>query len=143
MNHIGITVVVVTFLVWLAIVAVAGIISDYRRRRLELEPLRVAVERGQHLDPAIVERLMRGTRPEEASKPDLDPVQLRIGGIVTVASGIGVGLLSFFIKVIAPIALYPILGSGVLVVCVGVGLLLSARVAEKARGERAAREASV
>jgi Domain of unknown function (DUF6249) len=140
MNHIGITVAVVTFLVWLAIVAVAGIMSDYRKRRLELEPLRVAVERGQHLDPAIVERLMRGTRPEP-SEPD--PVQLRIGGIVTVASGIGVGLLSFFIKVIAPIALYPILGSGVLVVCVGVGLLLSARVVEKARGERAARKASV
>ena len=80
---------------------------------------------------------MQGTRLQP-SEPD--PVKLRIGGIVTVASGIGVGLLAFFIKVIAPIALYAILGSGVLVVCVGVGLLLSARVVENARGQRAARE---
>ena len=139
MNHIGFTVLGVAFWAFLAVSAVAGIIADYKKRRLELEPLRAAVERGQQLDPAIVERLMRGTRPEQVS--ELDAVSMRIGGIITVASGIGIALLSFFIKAVAPIAFYPVLGAGVVAVCVGVGLMLSARAMERYRGSRAPGEA--
>src|SRR6202011_2203650 len=92
--------------------------------RLELEPLRAAIERGQQLDPAIIERLM--AREQRASEPE--PVYFRIGGIVTVAAGIGVGGLSFILDRIAPQAFYPILGAAVVAACVGVGLLICARV---------------
>jgi hypothetical protein len=58
MQHIGIAIAALGFWAFLTASAVAGIVADYKKRHLELEPLRAAIERGQQLDPAIVERLM-------------------------------------------------------------------------------------
>ena len=124
MHDIGIAAAAIGFWTFLASSAVAGIVADYKKRRLELEPLRAAIERGQQLDPAVIERLM--AREQRASEPE--PVYFRIGGIVTVAAGIGVGVLSFLLDRIAPQAFYPILGAAVVATCVGVGLLICARV---------------
>jgi hypothetical protein len=63
----------------------------------------------------------------------VSPVDIKLGGIITVAAGVGICLLSFFVSRIAPIALYPILGAGVLVICVGVGLLIGATAVAEAR----------
>jgi hypothetical protein len=117
----------VAFWAFLAISAVAGIVADYKKRRLELAPLLAAIERGQQLDPAIVERLM--TREQRDSEPQ--PVYFRIGGIVTVAAGIGVGVLAFLVDRFAPMGFYPTLGAAVLAVCVGTGLLICARVIDR------------
>jgi hypothetical protein len=133
------TILGVAFWAFLAISAVAGIVADYKKRRLELEPLRAAIERGQQLDPALVERLMMRERSDKGS--ELEPVHFRIGGIVTTAAGIGVALLSFFISQVAPPAFYPILGAGIVAVCVGTSLLICARVIERHRDSRAARDA--
>jgi hypothetical protein len=129
MQHIGLVVVVVAFWVFLAVASVAGIIGDYKKRRIELEPLRTAMERGGPLDAAVVEKLM--TREQHTD--GLDPLQLRVGGIITIASGVGIALLSFFVFMLRAALLYPLLGAGVLVVCVGAGLLLAARAVERAR----------
>jgi len=139
MNHIGLTVIGVAFWAFLAVSAVAGIIGEYKKRRIELEPLRAAIERGQQLDPALVERLMM--RPQHGKDSALEPIQYRIGGIVTVATGIGLILLSFFINPVYPPAFYPLIGVGVVTVSVGVGLLISARVLERHVRSEAAREA--
>jgi len=139
MGHIGFTVLGVAFWAFLAISAVAGIVGDYKRRRLELEPLRAAIERGQQLDPALVERLIARQHPEKDAA--LEPVYFRIGGIVTVAAGIGVGLLSFFLNPVIPSAFYPLLGIGVVAVCIGASLLICARVVERHNGSQAARAA--
>jgi hypothetical protein len=127
MQDIAVAAAAIGFWTFLATSAVAGIVADYKKRRLELEPLRVAIERGQQLDPAIIERLM--AREPRASEPE--PVYFRIGGIVTVAGGIGVGALSFILAGTAPKAFYPILGTAVVATCVGVGLLICARVIER------------
>ena len=50
--------VAIAFWVFVAIATVAGIVGDYKKRQLSLEPLRAAIEKGQQLDPAVVERLM-------------------------------------------------------------------------------------
>lgn len=131
MQHIGFTLLGVAFWAFLAVSAVAGIIADYQKRRLELEPLRAAIERGQQLDPAVVEQLLMRERHGSGPGSELQPIPFRIGGIVTVAAGIGVALLSFFISAVAPSALYPVLGAGVLAVCVGVSLLICAGVIER------------
>jgi hypothetical protein len=117
----------VAFWAFLAISAVAGIVADYKKRRLELQPLLAAIERGQQLDPAIVERLM--TREQQASDPQ--PIYFRIGGIVTVASGIGLGVLAFFVDRFASKGFYPVLGAAVVAVCVGIGLLICAQVIDR------------
>ena len=120
-------IVAVAFWTFLAVSAVAGIVADYKKRRLELEPLRAAIERGQQLDPAIVERLMA----REQSKSEPQPVYFRIGGIVTVSAGVGVGVLSFLVDRLAPQAFYPVLGVAVVAICVGIGLLICARVIDQ------------
>jgi hypothetical protein len=134
MDHIGLTVVGVCFWTFLTISAVAGIVSEYKKRQLEIEPLRAAIERGQHLDPAIIERLM--SREQRGSEPQ--PIYFRIAGIVTVAAGAGLGVLSFIIDQIAPRGFYPILGTAVVAICVGVGLLICATAIERHLVSRAA-----
>ena len=115
---------------FLAISAVAGTISDYKKRRRELDLLQAAVERGQPLDPALIEHLTVQKDPPEmhAGRKSRN---LRLGGVITVASGIGIALLALFLIPVAPLALYPILGVGVVIVCVGAGLLVGARVIER------------
>jgi hypothetical protein len=126
MLHFGPFSVAIAFLVFLAIAAVAGIVADYKKRALALEALRAAIERGQQLDPAVVERLMAPESRDER----LNALYLKVGGIVTIAAGIGVALLSFLLAQVAPLALYPVLGGGLVAVCVGLGLVVAARVAE-------------
>ena len=120
---IGIAVVAVAFWVFIGVVAVAGMIQDYRKRQLALEPLRIAIEHGQQLSPEIIAKLVgREERQEE-----LDPQLLRVGGIITSAAGVGVALLSIFIALVFPPYHWIVLGVGVLAVCVGVGLLIAAK----------------
>src|SRR5579862_5123971 len=118
----GIAIVAVTFWVFVAVVAVAGIIQDYRKRQLALEPLRIAIEHGQQLTPEIIARLLgRDEHPEP-----LDPQLLRVSGIITCASGVGVALLSIFVAKVFPPYHWMVLGVGIVALCVGIGLLVAA-----------------
>src|SRR5262249_44891148 len=72
MEHLVAVVVTVSFALFLIIAAVAGIVGDYKKRSLELEPLRTALERGQQLDPALLEHLPMRNPPEAGSQ--LEPV---------------------------------------------------------------------
>ncbi|HEY6925077.1 MAG TPA: hypothetical protein VI653_16500 [Steroidobacteraceae bacterium] len=121
--HPGIEAVAVTFWIFVTVVSVAGMIVDYRKRQLALEPLRIAIEHGQQLDPEIITRLLG----REDRDDQLDPQLLRTGGIITCASGIGVGLLARFVALVFPPYHWLVLGVGVVGVCVGVGLLIAAR----------------
>ena len=125
----GIFDVAVVFWIFVAIAAVAGIAGDVIKRRQSLEPLRLAIERGQQLDPRVLDKLLAGTERAER----IDPTHLQIGGIITAASGVGVALLSWFIAQVKPQAFYPIMGAGVVAICVGVGLLIAARVLARHR----------
>ena len=127
MQHFGPFAVGIACFVFLAVAAVAGIVADYKKRQLALAPLATAIERGQQLDPAVVERLMA----PESREGRLNALYLKVGGIVTIAAGIGVALLSFLLAQVAPVALYPVLGGGIVAVCVGLGLVVAARVAER------------
>ena len=133
MQHFGPFSVAIAFWIFVTVAAVAGIVSDYKKRQLALEPLRLAVERGQQLDPALIDRLMAPERDE-----GINPLYLRVGGIVTLAAGVGVALLAFLLNQVYPEALYPVLGGGVVTICVGVGLLVAARAAEQPHAAAAA-----
>jgi hypothetical protein len=135
MNGIGPYLAGAAFWIFIGAVAVAAIITDYKRRRGGIEVLRAAIDKGQQLDSAVIEKLTSSERRDER----IEPVQVKLGGIVTMAAGVGICLLSFFISRIAPVALYPILGSGVLVICVGVGLLIGARTLAEARAREPSR----
>jgi hypothetical protein len=121
--------VAIAFWAFVAIATVAGIVADYKKRQLSLEPLRAAIEKGQPLDPSVVDRLMAPAHQER-----LDPLALWVAGVIVISAGIGVGLLAFFLAHVAPVAFWPVLGGGVLVLCVGVGLVIAARIVQKHRG---------
>jgi len=129
MQTIGPYLVGVAFWIFIGAVAIAGMITDSKRRRGGIEVLRLAIEKGQQLDPALVEKL---TSYEHRGEP-VDPNDLQLGGIITLAAGVGIGLLSFFVGHVWPVALYPTLGAGVLVICVGVGLLIGAKWLARSR----------
>ena len=67
--------VAIAFWIFVAIATVAGIVGDYKKRQLTLEPLRAAIEKGQQLDPAVVERLMA-----PAEDTGINPTGLMVGG---------------------------------------------------------------
>jgi hypothetical protein len=127
MGAMALTAFGVGFWAFLAIASVAGIVGDYKKRQIELEPLRAAIERGAQLDPAVVEKLMS----REARPHSMNPIDLEIGGIITATSGIGVGIASFFVSPWMPVAHYPLLALGIVAVFVGGGLLLAARAVKR------------
>jgi hypothetical protein len=121
------TAAVIAFWLFLTIVSVAGILFDYRKKRLTVDTLRLAAERGDKLDPVLLEKLLSHQRESESRENALDPRLLQVGGIITIAAGIGLLPLAVLIAQIAPVALYPITGAGVLAITVGIGLLIAAR----------------
>jgi hypothetical protein len=128
MQQFGPFAVGIAMFAFLAVAAVAGIVADYKKRQIVLAPLRAAIERGQPLDPALVERLMA---PEPRENDTINPLHLKVGGIITIAAGVGVAILAYFLGLLEPSALYPVLGVGVAAVCVGVGLIIAAGVMER------------
>lgn len=124
--------IAIAFWVFVAVVSVAGIIADYRKRQAAIEPLRLAIERGQQLDPAVVERLMA----REQQSGEINPVHLEIGGIITLSAGVGICILAWFISRVAAWALYPIMGGGVVALCVGAGLIIASKALVRSRQAR-------
>jgi len=119
--------VVITFILFLAASAVAGIVADYKKRRGALDLIRAAIERGQPADPALVERLLQA----EPQRSALNPLYMLVTGIVIVAAGVGLAVFAVFISQNEAQALYPVLGAGIGIACVGAGVILGARIAER------------
>jgi Domain of unknown function (DUF6249) len=138
MQNIGPYIVGAAFWIFIGAAAVAGIVADYKRRRAGVEVLRMAVEKGLQLDPELIEKLTSSGR----EGGEVEPVSVKLGGIITVASGVGLCLLSFFVSRVHPDALYPILGAGVLAICVGIGLLIGAKALVEARERESSRNAA-
>ncbi len=135
-NSLPSAIVAVAFWLFLAVSAVAGMKYDLRKRQLAMESLRAAIERGQPLEPAVVEKILaRHSAPGTDSPQDLQPY-LQIGGIITIAGGIGVLIAAFFVGLQFPVAKLPMLGAGALAACIGVGLLLAGKTLGRYRPRR-------
>jgi hypothetical protein len=119
----------VAFWIFIGAVGIAGIIADYQKRRLNVDLLRTIIEKGQALDPAVVTKLIS----PDATDQRIDPTDLKLGGIIVTAAGVGIFLTSYFVARVAPVALYPIMAGGVVTICVGIGLLIGAKVVADAR----------
>jgi Domain of unknown function (DUF6249) len=126
-------IVAVSFWAFLAVAAFSGIRYDFRKRQIAVEALRAAIEHGQSLDPALVERLLdQHHGSADGLAPDLEP-NLQVAGIITLFVGVGIAAASMFVGVQYPVAKFPMIGGGILVFCIGVGLLIAARVVRRYR----------
>ena len=107
---------------WVAI-AVIVFINVWGKRSAERErqlTLRTAIERGQQIDPAMIEKIMAGQQ-----KPKQSQFGLLIGGVVVSFAGVGLVLMGLILGGSDPDALTGLVGSGVLVGMVGVGLFVA------------------
>jgi hypothetical protein len=118
---------------WVAIfgivaVKVWGSRSAERERQ---QTLRAAIERGQQLDPAMLEKILAG-QPQSIGSP----YGLLIGGVVVLFAGAGLALLGVFVGADDPEAFKGVVGSAALIGMVGLGLCVA--YALKRRLERQA-----
>jgi hypothetical protein len=118
------------FWIFVAVVVIAGVWRKTTLRREELATIRVAIEKGQSLDPALLDRVLRESPTKTGA--------MITGALATIAAGIGLGILGVLISVGGnPEAMYPLLGVGILVTLIGLALLAGDRLDQRrARSER-------
>lgn len=107
---------------WVAI-AVIVFITVWGKRAAERErqlTLRAAIERGQQIDPAMIEKIMAGQQ-----KPKESQFGLLIAGVVVSFAGLGLMLMGWILGGEDGEAIRGLVGSGVLVAMVGVGLFVA------------------
>ena len=85
------------------------------------QTIRLAIERGQQLDAALVEKML--APPTASAKQPPNPFAWPIG---LMSAGLGLGAFSLFIRQLEETAFWPIMGSGFMIAVVGAGLFLSA-----------------
>ena len=114
------------FWLFIAAVVVAGIWFDVRKRESQQETLRRVVESGQHLDPAMIDKLLAaGGGP---SRIDRD---LKVGGLIVIFVSPGLAILGWFLEKLQPNLFDVMLGVALMVGFVGIGLLVAGKVSER------------
>jgi hypothetical protein len=109
---------------FIAAVVVGGIWYAVREKEAQHETLRRLIDSGKDLDEETISRVFK-----DNSRPDRD---LKIGGIIAASAAPGLAVLGWFLRSVSDEAFHALLGVAGLVACVAVGLLVAARVAEKA-----------
>jgi hypothetical protein len=117
-------------------IAIVAILLPVLREREMQKTLRHAIEKGQTLDPAIVETLLATSdKAWPNSKSTLTVSQnFLIGGAIILALGLGAMMMGWFIAQLAPKAFYPIFGGGVVLCILGAAFLLLSRLLGSRKG---------
>lgn len=113
---------------WVAIAAIV-FINVWGKRSAERErqqTLRLAIERGQQIDPQLIEKIMAGDK-----KPKDSQFGLLVAGVVVTFAGLGMMLMGLILGRGDIEALRGLIGSGVLVGMVGVGLFVAHHLTRK------------
>lgn len=113
------TTVAIVFWIFVLAVTVTPMILHFLRRRETEKTIRLAIEKGQTLEPEVLARLLKpgAGRPVDE---ETNPHSVRFGGIVTLSVAVGLVFFSYFTgKEI-------FLGIAGLVACIGLGLIVGA-----------------
>jgi MFS family permease len=113
---------------WAAIIVCILIVSlrKFFTERERQRTLRVALERGQPIDPELLQKIV--ARPERVKSPE----GLQGGGIIVIGLGVGLAVMGYFISLGEPSehnSRMGMLGVGLMMVCLGTGMLIASRVA--------------
>jgi hypothetical protein len=117
---------VAAFAFWgfIAVVIVANVWRETAMRRETEMTIRLAIDKGQQLDPATLDKLLRSNRGR-------GPESLLVAGGVTLATGLGLPIMGYFI----PDAFRPLLGVGTLVSFIGLALLVVSSIVRSRRAQ--------
>ena len=123
------TVVGVAFWTFVAIAAIGSFWREFAIKREREKTIRAVIEQERQLDPAMLRAMLR-------HQSRLTPEGLLLGGAVTLAGGIGLALMGYFVSLVQePRAFYPLLGVGCLAASIGVALLAVAWLIRRREGE--------
>lgn len=111
-----IALVAVAFWVFVILITVTPIVLHFRKRNETEKTIRLAIEKGQQLDPETLERLIG----EPSSDTGLTKTSARHNGIITAFVGLGLAAFDMFIGTWIMRAI------GVMVFFIGAGIFLSA-----------------
>ena len=104
---------------FIAVVTIANVWREVAMRREAEITIRMAIEKGQQLDPATVEKLLGSQR--KRGRAD----SLIVAGGVMLATGVGLPIMGYFIaRGGEDDAFYPLVGVGCLVFLIGVAFLV-------------------
>ena len=108
------------FWLFIAVVSVSGIIKSILQHRETQKTIRQAIEHGQPIDDAMLSpdkswEAGQGVKVET-------PANMILGGLVVIASGLGLGVLGFFIGLDDGHPVYPLYGIGLMCVLIGVAI---------------------
>ncbi len=120
--------IAIAFWVFVAVVVWAALWYAKSRNREKQKTIRLAIEKGVQLDAALIESIDK----DRPAKPE----DYYIGGFVCTAAGIGLFPLGYFLKFISPEAFYPLIGSGLLVIIIGLSMLLVASIIRRRNKNR-------
>ena len=114
------------FWLFLAAVVVAGIWFDARKRESQQETLRRVVESGQHLDVAVIDRMLGASGGNE--RPDRD---LKVSGIITMFVSPGLAILGWFLGRFNDKIFELMIGVALLVLIIGIGLYVAGMMTKR------------
>lgn len=114
------------FWAFVAAIIVAGMWYARRTKDAEQETLRRLIESGQQVDPAVLDKLIAASGGNRNVARDLT-----IAAMIVLFTAPGLAVLGLFLSVLSGDALYPLLGSAALLLCVGGGLYVAARLVRR------------
>ncbi len=111
---------------FLAAMVVAGIWSGARKRESLQETLRRVVESGQHLDVAVIDRMLGASGGNE--RPDRE---LKVAGIIVMFVAPGLSVLGWFMGRFNDKIFDVMIGVSFLVLIVGIGLYVAGMMSQR------------
>ena len=124
MEGLGAGIASLAFWGFIAAVVVGGMWYALREREAQYATLRSLIESGQELDEDIDNQVLGSKQLDR---------DLRIAAYIVLATAPGVAVLAWCISLVSEPWLYPLLGVAALVAFVGLGLLVAAKVAGRAK----------
>lgn len=112
---------------FIASVVVAGIWYAIREREAQHETVRRLVESGNALDAELVDKLLAKSGAREF-RPDRD---FKLIGMILLPAAVGLAVLGTVLGIQVPDAKLPLLGVAGLVMCIGLGFMITAGMAAR------------
>ena len=114
------------FWLFLAAIVVANVVAASRRRESQQETLRRVVESGQHLDVALIDRMLGVSEGKERADREL-----KVSGIIVMFVAPGLLVLGWFLGRFNDKIFEVMLGVGSLVMLVGIGLYVAGMMSKR------------
>jgi hypothetical protein len=116
---------------FIASIIIGGMWYSIRTKEAQQETLRRMIESGRPVDHELADKLLSVGE----GSPHLDR-DLRVAAVLSLPTAAGLGLFGVVLGIQYPEALTPLLGAAVLLACIGVGLLVAARMVAREKRDR-------